>query len=153
MGCKLRNLKIYMAGAMSKCKTREEMNGWRISLKNALADTSWNKGYPVQIINPVDYYDCEHPEENRQSESEARDFDIHHVVTSDIVVVNLKGLSTSEGTKIELHDANYNNRIPVIAFGDKWLYDELHPWIKMNITRVEKNIDDVVNYISNFYMS
>ena len=45
------------------------------------------------------------------------------------------------------------NNIPIIAFGDKELYDELHPWIKDDITRVEDDMDSVATYISNFYMS
>ena len=35
---------------------------------------------------------------------------------------------------------------------DKKLYDELHPWIRDDITRVEDDMDSVVNYVANFYM-
>lgn len=74
------------------------------------------------------------------------------MITSDVIVVNLEGLNSSDGTKIELHDAKYHNRIPVIAFGDRKLYDNLHPWVKENITRVEEKVEDVVRYIQEFYM-
>lgn len=77
---------------------------------------------------------------------------MNHVITSDVIVVNLEGLNSSDGTKIELHDAKYHNRIPVIAFGDRKLYDNLHPWVKENITRVEEKVEDVVRYIQEFYM-
>ena len=79
-------------------------------------------------------------------------YDILHTITSDIVIVNLNGLATSDGSKIEIFEANYNHKIPVLAFGDKELYDNLHPWIKENITRVEDNMQDVVAYIKDFYM-
>ena len=151
MSCKHRHLKIYEAGKMSGL-TKNQMLAWRIELKDALANAAWDKSYTVQVINPVEFYDCEYADENRQSEFEAEDFDLHHVKTSDLIVVNLDGLATSDGSKIELHDANYNNRIPVIAFGDKDLYDTLHPWIKRNITRVEKDIEGVVKYVTDFYM-
>ena len=72
--------------------------------------------------------------------------------TSDIVIVNLDGLNTSDGTKQELHDTNYHKKIPVIAFGERRLYEDLHPWVKDDITRVEENAQDVVNYIRDFYM-
>ena len=60
-------------------------------------------------------------------------------------------LATSDGTKYELHDAR-KSHIPVIAFGEYKLYEELHSWTKDNITRVEKDMEGVVEYIKDFYM-
>ena len=74
-----------------------------------------------------------------------------HVTTSDIIIVNLEGLSTSDGTKYELHDANYHKRIPVIAFGETVLYEGLHPWIKRDITRVEPDVESLIDYLEEFY--
>lgn len=128
----------------------DEMNNWRQELKMQLQLSAEISGYQIQVINPVDFYNFE--ERKYQSEDEVRDYDLAHVISSDIIVVNLNGLSTSDDTKIELHDAKYHNRIPVIAFGSKDLYEKLHPWIKGNITRVEENIEDVVMYIQEFYM-
>ncbi len=142
-------LKIYEAGKMSGLSF-EEMNIWRLELKVQLQLAAEVSGYKVQVINPVDYYNFE--EKKYQSEEEVRDFDLNHVITSDVIVVNLEGLNSSDGTKIELHDAKYHNRIPVIAFGDRKLYDNLHPWVKENITRVEEKVEDVVRYIQEFYM-
>lgn len=142
-------LKIYEAGKMSGLSF-EEMNIWRLELKVQLQLAAEVSGYKVQVINPVDYYNFE--EKKYQSEEEVRDFDLNHVITSDVIVVNLEGLNSSDGTKIELHDAKYHNRIPVIAFGDRKLYDNLYPWVKENITRVEEKVEDVVRYIQEFYM-
>lgn len=147
--CRNNILKVYLAGKMSGLSF-DEMNIWRKELKRQLQCAAKNSGYQIQIINPVDFYNFE---ENRyQSEDEIEDFDLAHVITRDIIIVNLDGLSTSDGTKIELHDAKYHHNIPVIAFGSKELYKKLHPWIKRNITRVEKNIEDVIEYIKDFYM-
>lgn len=104
----------------------------------------------VNVINPVDYYNYEEP--RHQTEIEIEEYDLAHVTSSDIVVVNLEGLSDSIGTIIELHDAHYHKKIPVIAFGDRELYDNLHPWIKNDITRVEEKALDVALYIRDFYM-
>lgn len=144
-----RNLKIYLAGKMSGL-SYDDMNKWRIELKNKLMFVANDMNYRILVINPVNFYNFE--EQGHQSEREVKEYDLAHVITSDIIIVNLNGLSSSDGTKIELHDANYHNKIPVIAFGNKELYDELHPWNKDNITRVENNIDDVVEYIKEFYM-
>ena len=66
-------------------------------------------------------------------------------------MVNLNGLKDSIGTIIELHDAHYHHKIPVIAFGKRELYDNLHPWVKNDITRVECDIDGAIAYIRDFY--
>lgn len=145
----MRKLKIYLAGKMFGL-TYDEMNGWRNDIRRKLLKSASENGYRVQVINPVDYYNFE--EQVHQSEEEVRDYDLAHVISSDVVIVNLDGLASSEGTKIELHDAKYHNKIPVIAFGSKELYEQLHPWIKCNITRVEENIEAVVEYINDFYM-
>lgn len=146
----MRRLKIYLAGKMSGL-SHNEMNTWRVKVKNQLLHkTGFGSQLSLQIVNPVDYYSFE--EKIHQSEIEVEDYDLAHVKSSDIIIVNLEGLSSSDGTKIELHDAKYNNKIPVIAFGDIQLYESLHPWIKNSITRVEPNIESVCEYISDFYM-
>lgn len=142
-------LKIYEAGKMSGLSF-EEMNFWRQELKTKLLITAQISDYQVQVVNPVDYYNFE--EKRYQSEEEVEDYDLSHVISSDIVVVNLEGLNSSDGTKIEMHDAKYHNKIPVIAFGNIKTYEALHPWLKRDITRVEENMDDVVGYIQEFYM-
>lgn len=146
----MRDIKIYLAGKMSGL-TYEGMREWRSYLKNKLISTAELRGlYKTYVVNPVDYYNFE--EERHQSEREIKDYDLSHVLSSDIVVVNLDGLATSDGTKYELHDARKAN-IPVIAFGEYKLYEDLHPWTKDNITRIEENMDDVVKYIRDFYFT
>ena len=144
-----KQLKIYLAGKMSGL-SYELMNKWRVELKNKLLLLAEDMDYDLLVINPVDFYNFE--EQKHQSEREIKDYDLAHVITSDIVIVNLVGLSSSDGTKIEMHDANYHYKIPIIAFGARKLYNDLHPWHKDNITRVEENMDDVVEYIKEFYM-
>ena len=145
----MKQLKIYEAGKMGGL-TFSEMNNWRVELKNKLLNAAENADYKLLVINPVDFYNFE--ERRFQSEEEVEDYDLAHVITSDIIIVNLDGLNTSDGSKIELHDGNFHNKIPVIAFGDAELYNNLHPWIKRDITRFEKNIDYVVEYIRDFYL-
>lgn len=144
-----KTLKIYLAGKMGGLSF-DKMNLWRIDLKNILINAAKFSDYQIQIINPVDYYNFE--EVKHQSESEIEEFDLYHVITSDIIVVNLEGLDSSDGSKLEIHDAKYHNKIPVIAFGTQEQYNRLHPWVRNDITRVEKNIIDVADYIQDFYM-
>lgn len=143
-------LKIYLCGKMSGL-TYEEMTSWRKAVEDALKIKSGFTGTPISVINPVNYYNFE--EKRHQTEIEVEEFDLAHVISSDIIIVNLEGLKDSIGTIIELHDAHYHHKIPVIAFGKRDLYDKLHPWIQNNITRVEENIIGVVNYIRDFYLT
>lgn len=142
-------MKIYLAGKMGGL-TFDEMNKWRCETLQKLLSLSKMFGKKINVINPVLYYNFE--EKRHQTEIEVEEFDLAHVISSDIIIVNLEGLKDSIGTIIELHDAHYHHKIPVIAFGGQELYDNLHPWIKNDITRVENNMDDVVAYIRDFYM-
>ena len=143
-------LKIYLAGKMSGL-TYDEMNDWREKLVSAFKIESYYTGASVNVVNPVKYFNFEAPK--HQSEMEVQEYDLKHVVTSDVIIVNLEGLKDSIGTIIELHDAKYHNKIPVIAFGDISLYEELHPWVKNSITRVEETSSGVVEYIRDFYLA
>lgn len=144
-----KHFKIYLAGKMTGLSF-DDMNFWRKIVKDKLNHMASLSNYKLSVINPVDFYNFE--SKNYQSEEEVEDYDLAHVISSDIIIVNLEGLNTSIGTIIELHDAKYHHKIPVIALGDKEVYNNLHPWIQRNITRVEENIDDAVMYIKDFYM-
>ena len=89
MSCIDKTLKIYLAGKMGGL-TYEQMNDWRISLTNRLNVAAENAGYKLMIINPVLFYNFE--EKKYQSEKEVKDYDLAHVITSDLVIVNLDGL-------------------------------------------------------------
>ena len=143
-------LKIYLAGKMGGLSFKE-MNDWRNDAVMKLYREANYCGKSIKVINPVTYYNFE--EKKYQTDIEVEEFDLAHVISSNIIIVNLDGLKDSIGTIIELHDAHYHRKIPVIAFGDKELYDNLHPWVKNDITRTENNIDDVITYIKDFYMS
>ena len=145
----MKELKIYLAGKMSDLSYAEMIN-WRIEISKKLQEIVRFYSCNLDIINPVYYYNFK--KKDYQSDKEVKEFDLKHVVTSDIIIVNLDGLNTSDGTKYEISQAARNHNIPIIAFGDKKLYDELHPWIRDDITRVEDDMDSIVNYVANFYM-
>lgn len=141
-------MKIYLAGKMGGLSF-DEMNEWRNEATQKLLKTAEYYNKTINVVNPVLYYNFE--EKRHQTEIEVEEFDLAHVISSDIIIANLNGLSNSIGTIIELHDAHYHHKIPVIAFGDGDIYDNLHPWVKNNITRVETTIDNVITYIRDFY--
>ena len=148
MGDLNKALKIYLAGKMSGLEF-DEMYEWRKHLREKLLTCADCASYKLSVINPVVYFNFEN--ERYQSEKEVMDYDLAHVSTSDIIIVNLDGLNTSDGTKYELKEA-YDNGIPVIAFGENDIYEKLHPWTKLYITRHEDTVENVIEYIQEFYM-
>ena len=142
-----KRLKIYEAGAMANLSF-EEMNRWREKLKRLLEHYSTYYSVNLTVINPVDYFNFK--DKRYQTEKEVMQYDLNHVKSSDIVIVNLNKLNTSIGSCIELYVA-YKRGIPVIALGTKDMYKCLHPWIKEYITRVEETDEQIAEYIRDFY--
>lgn len=129
--------------------TFEQMNEWREETTRVLEHMASFYDCIIKVVNPVDYYNFE--SKRYQNQKEVMQFDLNHVKSSDIVIVNLDGLNSSIGSAIELYEC-YKRDVPVIAFGEKELYEGLHPWIKECITRVEDNCEMVATYICEFYM-
>lgn len=143
-----KTLKIYLAGKMGSL-TLKEMNGWRVKITDMLFTQADSAGYKLDVINPVMYFNT--LEHKHQTEEEAMDFDLRHVATSDVVIVNLKDINTSIGTCIEVYRA-WTLGIPVVAYGMMVDWIAIHPWVKRCITRHETKKTDVCNYIREFYM-
>ena len=149
MSVKNKSIQIYLAGAMNGL-TFNEMNAWRKKAKEKLLNSADLCNYNAIVINPVDFYNYE--VDIHQSDKEVEDYDLALATSSDLLLVDIRGLDHSIGTIIEIHDCNFHRHIPVIVFGDIELYENLHPWIRRDITRFEYTIDDAINYISDFYM-
>ena len=107
----MKELKIYLAGKMSGLSHAEMIN-WRIEISKKLLEIVRFYSCNLDIINPVYYYNFE--KQDYQSDKEVKEFDLKHVVTSDIVIVNLDGLNTSDGTKYEVSQAARKHNIPFV---------------------------------------
>lgn len=145
----MKELVIYECGRMSGL-TIQQMRAWRDCFKATITQVAENIGAKIKVCNPCDYYNFETI--RHQSELEPMKFDLARVKESDLVVVNLEGLNISIGSIIECYEA-WKNNIPVLAFGSKTDYENLHPWIKCCITRVDEDYRECINYISDFYMT
>lgn len=145
----MKEIQIYLAGKMSGLSYKEQ-NEYRVIIKRQLEQAAKWGGVKTRVINPVDYYNFANP--LHQSESEIMDYDLARVEESKLIIVNIDGLNTSDGSKIEVYDA-WKHKIPVIAYDEKGLYEELHPWTKRCITRVEPTLDSLIEYVRNFYFS
>lgn len=135
--------KIYLAGKMAGL-TYEKMNSWRVKAEILFNDYDSN----VHIINPCNYYNFTlNP--NTYVEKEVKEFDLHMVKNSNIVLVNLENPDTI-GTAIEIHMAHDEWKIPVIAYG-RTEERKVHPWMDLSITKECKTLYEAVDYIMAFY--
>jgi len=136
---------IYLAGKMSGLSF-DEMNNWRKEITALLKDKT-DTSKPLNIINPVHYYNFE-MDRSTYTDKEVMEFDLWAVRNSKLIIVNFD-YPDSIGTAIELYEAT-QKQIPVIAYGG--LDVDVHPWIKQCVTKWCETMEDVVEYIVDFYL-
>ena len=146
MGMKDKHWQVYLAGRMSGISHSDAI-GWRYDVEKLFRNVEKYHGCKFTVINPARYYNFK--EVKYQSQREVMDFDLYHVRNSDFIVVNGKDLDKSIGTQIEIYTA-WQLKNPVFVFG---VEQDPHPWIDRCITRYEKSINNVVEYIEDFYCS
>jgi hypothetical protein len=137
---------IYLAGKMSGLSV-EEMCRWRNEFKLKFKNHCKQEGIhnPFNIVSPTDFYSFE--EKKHKTEKEVMDYDLWLIKNSTLIVVNLD-YPNSLGTAIELYEGNKHCGIPVIGFGTT----ENHPWIEECVTVKFNTMNEVINYIFEFYI-
>lgn len=140
------NYFIYTAGGMGNL-TFKEQNSWRTKLRDCLEDFTESEFYKVHIINPVDYYNFQ--EKRYETQREVMNFDLHKVKQSNLVIVNFND-PKSLGTMAEIATA-YERRIPVIGLNEGNV--KLHPWQIEMCERIFDDMDEMTNYITEFYLN
>lgn len=145
----LKNLNIYLAGGMGKFgkDNFDEGNKWRVYCKKTLKNYECN--YNVDIINPNDYFNFKEEPRRYKSEREIMEFDLHKVRNSNLIIINFNDIY-SLGSMAELAIA-YERRIPVIGLDVN--NQKLHPWQIEMCNRIFNNIDEMLDYVEDFYLS
>lgn len=141
----MNNYFIYLAGGMSGL-TLEEQNQWRERVNCYLEDFLKSPFYAVHAINPTDYYNFQ--EKRHETEREVMNFDLHKVKQSNLVIVNFNA-PQSLGTMAELATA-YDNGIPII--GLNMCGADLHPWQMEMCERIFEDMEDMLEYVGEFYL-
>lgn len=140
---------IYLCGGMCKFGKDNfaEGNAWREYCANALK--SYVGNYKVKIVNPNDYFNFLEEPRRYSSEREIMEFDLHKVRTSDLIIVNFND-KYSLGSMAELAIA-YERRIPII--GVNMEEQTLHPWQIEFCSRIFDNLDNMLDYVEDFYLT
>lgn len=150
----MRTYNIYTAGKMGGWSYETQM-GWRKCLEHEVKDNIQYTGNRVKFFHPPEFYTYDSECPNYQSEQEVQTWDLNHIAESDIVAVYLYDIDTSIGTIFELgfiHHLNQHRdrKIYVIGVGGGNDVKKLHPWIIMEMHRIEKTIPDAAKYISDY---
>lgn len=139
---------VYLAGGMWKFSKENfaEGNEWRIYCKDALE--RFDCDYMVRVINPNSYFNFLDDPPKYKSQSEIMRFDLNKLRNADLVVVNFND-AHSLGTQSEIAIA-YERRIPVIGVDVN--KQKLHPWQIAMCERIFDNMDDLIDYVEDFYL-
>ena len=139
---------IYTCGGMGKFgkENFRECNAWRVYCKNTLENCECD--YNVRVINPNDFFNFIDEPPQYKSQSEVMNFDLNKLRNSNLVIANFNDIY-SLGSMAELAIA-HERRIPVIGLnvGNQ----ELHPWQVCMCERIFNNIDEMLNYVEDFYL-
>ena len=144
----MRNFQIYLCGGMGKFGKEEfdKGNDWRKYCKTALEDCDCD--YKVHVVNPNDYFNFLDEPPRYKTQKEVMNFDLNKLRHSDLVIANFND-KYSLGSMSEIAIAN-DRGIPVIGLDvDK---QELHPWQVEMCERIFDDIDEVLDYVEDFYL-
>lgn len=135
-------MKIYLAGGMEGLSF-EDQTKWRRAIKTKLPPKN-----ELHIIDPVTYYNFEHP--SHVSIREPMEFDLWKVKQSDLVIVNYTYKPVSLGTMAEITTA-YNFGIPIIGLAEQGT-EKLHDWQKSMPIRIFTDMDEMIEHVTEFYL-
>ena len=144
----MKNFQIYLCGGMGKFgkDNFEKSNTWRIYCKNTLENCECE--YSVKAINPNDYFNFVEEPPRYVSQREVMELDLHKLRNSDLVIANFNDMY-SLGSMAELAIA-YDRRIPIIGLDiDK---QELHQWQIEMCNRIFTDIDEMLDYVEDYYL-
>lgn len=146
----IKDFQIYLCGGMGKFGKEEfyKSNNWRLYCYEVLSE--YKDGlYNLIIINPNNYFNFLQEVPQYKTEREVMELDLHKLRKSDLVIVNFND-PYSVGSMIELGVA-YERNIPIIGLNED--YFELHPWQNELCNRIFDNIDELLDYVKDFYLN
>ncbi len=141
----MKHFNIYLSGGMTDMSPEEQIT-WRLVLIDKFK--KYDGQYDVDCFNPYLYYSERRPEEY-ESEREVMEYDLYKLRHADLVIVNFNN-SKSLGTMSEIAIA-YDRQIPIIGLHRS--NNKLHPWQKDMCNKIFNNINELAEYVKNYYLS
>lgn len=132
----------YLAGTMTYFDKQGQFykaTGWRKTSTELLIDAY------IRVFNP-----CINYSENKEYAAKGVvNQNLTYLKKSDILLVNLEEFDKSAGSMFELFFA-YMNHIPVIAFGENYLYPN-QPHVSESISMHFKDVYEAIDYITSMF--
>ena len=144
----MKEFNVYLCGGMGKFgkENFDQSNAWRLYCKDALETHDCD--CIVKAINPNDYFNFRDDPPKYEYETEVMRLDLYKLRNSDLVIANFNDMY-SLGSMAEIAIA-YDRGIPVIGVDvDR---QKLHPWQECMCERVFYDIDEMLDYIEDFYL-
>ena len=144
----MKNYQIYLCGGMGKFGKENfvDSNIWRRYCKRALETCECD--YKVNAVNPNDYFNFVDEPPRYKTQDEVMRLDLHKLRGSNLVIANFNDMH-SLGSMAEISIA-YDRDIPVIGLNES--NQTLHPWQVCMCERIFNNIDEMLDYIEDFYL-
>lgn len=139
----METFRIYLSGGMSGLSW-DEQTAWRKLVMKRLE--SFEGKYKLDIVDPTKYFNLE--VKRQKTEREARNFDLYYVRRSDLIIVNFNN-PFSIGTDQEITIAA-EHHIPVIGLNKDHKF--LHSWSVDCCERIFDDIDELIEYVKEFYL-
>ena len=146
----MKDYQIYLCGGMGKFgkENFEESDVWRRYCKDTL-ESFESERYKVTCINPNDYFNFKEESPRYSSQKEVMELDLYKLRNSDLVIINFNDPS-SLGSMAEIAIA-YDRKIPIIGLNAS--NEELHPGEECMCNRIFDDIDEMLDYIEDFYLT
>lgn len=135
---------IYTAGAITGL-TWDQHFFWRDDLAATISDCTNKKWH---VFNPS--FHISDIEELNMDEREAMDYDLYHLLRSDLVIVNFSHKANSFGTVAEM-GAAYTHHIPIIGLNETG--EKLHPWQKEMCLKIFTDYKFMIKYLVDHFLN
>ena len=135
---------IYAAGAMTGL-TWEQQFVWRDDLAATIRECThnrWTVFNPPLHTSDIEEYDMD--------DREAMDYDLYHLLRSDLVIVNFSYNPKSFGTVAEM-GAAYTHHIPILGLNEHG--EELHPWQREMCLRIFDDYNRMIKYLVDHFIN
>lgn len=145
----MKEYSVYLAGGMTKFGKDgfEEANEWRVYCQSVLKH--FESDYKVRVINPNTYFSFNEEPPRYESQREIMELDLNKVRNSDLIIINFNDVY-SLGSMAELAIA-YERRIPVVGLNTN--NHKLHAWQVEMCTRIFEDIDEMLDYVEDMYLT
>ena len=135
---------IYAAGAITGL-TYQQHFIWRDDLAATIRECTKGKWC---VFNPS--FHTSDIDEWNMGDKESLDYDLYHLLRSDLVVVSFNLKPDSIGTAIEL-GAAYTHQIPIIGLNETG--EPIHPWQREICLKIFDDYNKMVKYLVDHFIN